>query len=43
MYRKLDLSKELQEVSSKPLIYKEKNIVNSKQINTGRINIQIPL
>lgn len=40
LYRKLDPSKEF---SSKPLVYKEENIVNCKQINTGGINIQIPV
>lgn len=43
LYRKLDPSKELQELSSKLFMYKEENIVNSKQINTEGIHIQIPL
>lgn len=34
LYRKLDPSKELQEVSSKPFV--EENIANNKQINTER-------
>lgn len=33
LYRKLNPSRELQEVPSKPFV--EENIANSKQINTG--------
>lgn len=42
LYRKLDPSKGIHEVSSKPSVYKEENIVNSRQTSTGGLTFRYP-
>lgn len=42
LYRKLDPSNGVQEVSSKPSVDKEENIVNSKQISTEGLTFRYP-